>query len=184
MIVQDEFSQNFPPDAHIPLPLLKLLEYQNQVNDWYSGHFELTAYGRDDTIAWFDGDQEAAYQFVPFGTGPDGSSYCFWLNDGRDLEHAPVVFLGSEGVNNTVLANGVEEFLALLGVGYDELGFANWSEGPEEEAENLRRFRAWLEKECGIRPPERGLEIISRAKAEHPDLDEWIKNWRQGHFGT
>ena len=118
----EQFRTNFPPDSEIPALLIQLLDYQNMSTDWYSGRFELTGYGAHDTVAWFDGDAEVAAQFVPFGAGPDGSSYCYWLYPGRSLATAPIVFLGSEGVGCTVLTNTAEEFLALLAIGYKELG--------------------------------------------------------------
>src|SRR5215510_14418982 len=76
MISRTDFQTNFPPSVEIPYLLARLLEYQNKVNDFYSGHFELTAYGADDVVSWFDGDTETALKFTPFGHGilPNESS--------------------------------------------------------------------------------------------------------------
>ncbi|HEV2800834.1 MAG TPA: hypothetical protein VGW12_10075 [Pyrinomonadaceae bacterium] len=179
MISLTDFQANFPRGAKVPYLLTRLLEYQNEAGDFYSGYFELTAYGADDVIAWFDGDKVAASQFAPFGQGPDGSSYCYWLYGGRKLEQSPVVFLGSEGVDNTVLADTTEEFLSLLAVGYDELGFPYRQ---VEETENLLRFRAWLKHEFGISPPENADALIAGAKVKHPDLEAWVEDWQKKHF--
>jgi len=179
----EQFRTNFPPDSEIPALLIQLLDYQNATADWYSGRFELTGYGANDTVAWFDGDTEAATQFVPFGAGPDGSSYCYWLYPGRSLATAPIVFLGSEGVACTVLTNTTEEFLALLAIGYKELGFADLNQ-PEPDTTNVLRFRAWLQTEFGIHTPQRGAEIIAQAKARHPDLEQWIQMWAKARYGT
>jgi hypothetical protein len=179
MISLAEFQMNFPTGAETPYLLARLLEYQNAVGDFYSGHFELTAYGADDVVAWFDGDKAAASQFAPFGQGPDGSSYCYWLYDERPLGQAPVVFLGSEGVDNTVLASTTEDFLSLLAAGYDELGFPYRQ---VEETGELLRFRAWLKKEFGITPPEDAEAMIAKARIEHPDLGAWVEGWQEKHF--
>lgn len=119
-----DFHGNFPPGSAVPPLLTKLLAYQNRVNAWYSGHFRLTDGGQKDAVASFDGDKVAASQFILFGRELDGSSYGFWLYEGRTLGNAPIVFLGSEGTDWKVLANSLEEFLALLAVGEDEIGFA------------------------------------------------------------
>lgn len=179
MISLADFQTNFPRGAVAPYLLTRLLEYQNEVGDFYSGYFELTAYGADSVASWFDGDKVAAAQFVPFGQGPDGSSYCYWLYGGRELERSPIAFLGSEGVDNTILADTTEDFLSLLAVGYDELGFPYRQ---VEETEHLLRFRAWLKNEFGISPPEDAEALIEEAKAKHPDLGAWVEEWQQKRF--
>jgi hypothetical protein len=179
MISLADFQTNFPRGATAPYLLTRLLEYQNEAGDFYSGYFELTTYGADSVTSWFDGDKAAASQFAPFGQGPDGSSYCYWLYGGRKLEQSPIVFLGSEGVENTVLADTTEDFLSLLAVGYDELGFPYRQ---VEETENLIRFRTWLKNEFGIIPPEDAEALIAGAKAKHPDLGAWVEDWQKKHF--
>lgn len=46
MLSVEKFKSNFPLNVEIPDLLLRLLDYQNQTEDWYSGYFELTGYGR------------------------------------------------------------------------------------------------------------------------------------------
>jgi hypothetical protein len=179
MLSRANFQKNFPADTDPPCLLLRLLEYQNEINDFFSGHFEFAAAGADSVLSWFDGDPDAASQFVPFGQDSDGSSYCYWLYGGRKVEEAPIVFLGSEGVNNTVLAENTRDFLYLLAVGYDELGFPFRQ---IEETDNLLHFRSWLEREFNIVPPEDGDKLIEKAKANHPDLEKWMEEWQRKHF--
>ncbi len=177
-----QFLKNFPRGVEPPLALLKLLEYQNSVRDFYSGHFELTGDGQKETLASFDGDEQAAAQFILFGRDSDGSSYGYWLHGGRALDKAPIVFLGSEG-GGTVLANTLEEFLALLVVGQDELGFNVLSgfeiEEPEDPSEELLAFRVWLQEELGIKKPRDPNAVVARAKKRHPDLDAWCDAWAE-----
>jgi hypothetical protein len=173
MLTVEEFKKNFPPNVEVPKLLLCLLEFQNQIKDWYSGYFELANFGREGLIAWFD-DEIAASQFIQFGHNADGSLYCFWLYNRSSIDSAPIVFLGSEGQDNAVLANNLEEFFALLAEGYEELGFS-YGRLEKLETETNRKFREWLKKEFTITPPVDAEELIANAQANHPNLEKWIE---------
>src|SRR4051812_42457925 len=128
------FQRNFPPGVPVPDCLRSLLEFENCSREWYSGHFELIEweYGNP---AWFGGDRVAAEPFVIFGHESDGSLYALWLYPSRTILDAPIVFLGSEGVDCGLIAGDLNEFLSLLALDIDELGFAvSWGE-PFEPAE-------------------------------------------------
>jgi hypothetical protein len=78
------------------------------------------------------------------------------------------------------LANTFEEFLALLSLGYEELGFA--VSKPEYKVgtridEALLDFRAWLDREFKIQVPDTHDMIIRTARNAHPDLETWIERW-------
>jgi hypothetical protein len=148
---------NFRQNPTIPEPLRKLHEYQYRVADWYSGHFESIPPDPAETISWFDGDVETASQFIAIGKGGNGSFYAIWIYDGKAVEEAPFVFLGSECFGNTVLADGVTDFLSLLAIGYDELGFADWGVGVEEVSPRLQGFRDWLKKRVRYCHPRAGI---------------------------
>lgn len=175
----DEFQLNFPAGVRVPEVLQALLWFQNQSNDWYSGHFELDKWRFGDA-AWFGGDARAAEQFVVIGHGPDGSLYALWVYPGRVVENAPVVFLGSEGADNCLLASSLRDFLALLAIGADELGFAvSWGRVEQEDppAPRLNEFRLWLHESLGIVGPEMPCELIASARATHPDFEAWLAAW-------
>jgi hypothetical protein len=179
------FQRNFPPGQAVPERLAKLLEFQNRSREWYSGHFELGPWSYGEA-AWFDGDQNAAKQFVVFGHGSDGSLYALWLYPGRTLSNAPIVFLGSEGVHCGVLSDTLDEFLALLAVGAEELGFnASWGDvsTPGEPPPRLAKFRDWLRKSFRITAPPEPMKAISSARSKHPNFNEWLQEWAQAHFG-
>lgn len=183
---KEDFRKNFPPSTDIPEELVKLLEYQNEVQDYYSGSFYLGVEPFPNTTT-FDGDAEAASKFVEFGRGPDGSSYAFWLYDDLSLEKAPIVFMGSEGEHWGVLANSIPEFFSLLALGEFELGFsASWDEwsGPESDQENLENFRSWLKHEFGIEPASDPGSVVEQARHKHPDLQDWLDAWAEKHFGS
>jgi len=87
------------------------------------------------------------------------------------------VFLGSEGTDNCLLASSLREFLALLAIGADELGFAvSWDslEQADPPAPRLNEFRLWLDQSLGIVAPEVPSELIASARAMHPDFEVWL----------
>ncbi len=176
------FQQNFPPGVAIPDRLLKLLDFENRrpaargsIMECYSGSFRITEwkYGYD---AWF-GDQESARQFVVFGENADGSLYALWLYPGRTVADAPVVFLGSEGTDCGLLSTDIDEFLGLLAIGANELGFdVSWGEVREanKPAPRLAEFRLWLKQSFGILPSTDPMAVIASARGRHPDFGAWI----------
>lgn len=170
-----EFRETFPPESSPPDHLLDLLAFQESAREWYSGSFELSV-SRYGDASWFDGDADAAKEFAVFGNGPDGSQYALWVTRGPSLDTAPVVFFGSEGQDCSVLARNVDEFLALLAVGANELGFdaASGVISCEEPVTRLEEFRSWLQNRYGIAVPGDPMAVVSAARTEHPDLQQWI----------
>jgi hypothetical protein len=176
-----EFRRNFPPLEPVPHQLVQLLEFQNRSREWYSGYFELTPWRYGDS-AWFVGDEADARQFVIFGRNPDGSLYSLWLHPGDKWTDAPVVFLGSEGTDCGVLSGNLNEFLGLLAVGSEELGFAaSWGNvvTPDNPTPRLQEFRDWLQVSFGISAPPDPLGVITAARKSHPEFGEWLQNWQQ-----
>lgn len=91
-----------------------------------------------------------------------------------------MVFLGSEGTDNCLLASSLRDFLALLAIGADELGFAVSSGGVEQAdppAPRLNEFRSWLDQSLGIVAPEVPSELVASARAMHPDFEAWLNAW-------
>ena len=174
------YQDNFPLGAPLPEPIRALLSFQRKSKEWYSGYFQLAQW-RYGNAAWFAGDSEAAKQFIILGRGPDGSLYAMWLYAGRTLADAPVVFLGSEGTDSGVIACDLRQFLSLLAVGADELGFAvSWGsiEEAKPPAPRLAEFRMWLQATYGIDPPIDPLNSLRVCTSKHPDFEEWLQKWQ------
>ena len=174
------YKQNFPEGASVPQEIQDLLNFQNGARDWYSGHFELTEWPFGQAH-WFAGDRLAAEQFIVLGMESDGSLYALWMYPGRTTNDAPVVFLGSEGVDSSLIAKDLVEFLSLLAVGAEDLGFAvSWREVKEAEnpAARLSEFRGWLKGKFGSGAPENPTERIDAARREHPDFAAWFAEWQ------
>lgn len=71
-----------------------------------------------------------------------------------------------------VMANNIREFLALLAIGYDELGFDDL-EQPPGDPKSAERLREWLLAAYGISAPATGAEIVRTAQLRHPDFEKW-----------
>jgi hypothetical protein len=178
-MTEADFQQNFPAGVAVPEMLRALLQFESQSGDWYSGYFQLDQWEFADA-AWFAGDRDTAEQFAVIGRGPDGSLYALWLYPGRTPDDAPVVFLGSEGTENNLLAGSLRDFMALLAVGADELGFAaSWGNVVQADrpAERLDEFRLWLDSSFGIVAPAMPGVLIATARANHPDFEAWLNTW-------
>ena len=165
----------FPKGTRMPNALAKLCDYSEQTGGATSCDFELTNYGKAGIQAWFAGNEKAADQFVIFGIDELQSLYGYWLYGGRPLIQAPIVYLNHEDTGNTVLANNIEEFLALLAMGKEEVGLVDGWEEQTEPCADIDEFRSWLKQELGITPPAEGHEIVDPARQAHPDLDAWIR---------
>jgi len=84
-----------------------------------------------------------------------------------------------EATGNTVLADTLDEFLALLALGskLHELG-KGWPDVPES-GEETQRYRAWLHDRAGLEVPQDGHAIVARARSTHPDLDAFVDQWAE-----
>jgi hypothetical protein len=173
----EDFAGNFPSNVEIPDLMIKLLNFQNANDSFCNGNFELIDKGVLASETYFEYNLEVAQKVIVFGHEPDGAMYAYWLYDEKDITTAPIVFLGSEGTDNKVVANSLEEFLMLLTVGADGTGYAGynlkaeWYVPPPEN--RLAKFREWLAG-LGIYPGD-AKTIVDNAKQSHPDFDRWIE---------
>lgn len=166
-----DYEQTFPPSIAVPAALRQLRDWL-AVNGYpLGGSFELRTDEGGDTIrSWF-GHDGAVDRLAVFGAGADGSPYALWCQeDGR----LPVVHLGSEGDANFVLAAHFVDFLRLLAVGYDEIGFDDLSVPPGGQGSNPALQR-WVEETFRVDVPRTGEEITTPARASHEDFAAWVE---------
>lgn len=169
----DRIAAEFPPGVTMPDELRRLCDFLDHAGYPISGSMRLRPEGAA-LRHWFGRGSEAWRQLAGFGSGPEGSILALWLHAGPDATRAPVVHLGSEGDNLTVLADNIREFLALFAIGYDELGF-NDLERPPKDPATAERFRQWLSATFGIVAPATGIGIVTTARARHPDFEQWVR---------
>jgi hypothetical protein len=179
-----DLRKNFPPTTEIPRPLLLLLEFQNSIRGgYYSGSFQLRDSGAERLVAWFAEFVAPSSNFAIFGAGGSGSLYGYWLYEQHTIETAPIIYLDSESSGNTVLANNIEDFFALLSIGMHEVGAGMMRPhgygATLQIDDNLLRFREWLHDNFSISVTNNGVQIIEAARASHPDFDDWINQWTE-----
>lgn len=174
----ERIIENTPKGTILPSNLQKVCDYLENTGYPISGCMKIRPDDFGGVRAWFGGDDGMASNFAYFGSGPDGSMLALWLLNGKDATRAPVVHLGSEGINNAVLAEDFDSFLRLFGIGYNEIGFDNLDE-PPEEPESAEEFRVWLAQELAITCPETGTEIVRKAQASCPNIQAAIDSWHK-----
>lgn len=178
----ERIAAHVPAGTVLPVELRMLCDYLDRTGYPISGCMKIRPDDFGGVQSWFDGDALMASQFAYFGAGPDGSILAFWLRDSVDASAVPVVHLGSEGCENSVLARNFREFLGLFGIGYDELGFDDLSQ-PPADPDSAAGLRAWLEAELGIVCPRTGEDIVAAAKSTCPDVELVIDQWSKQRYG-
>jgi len=165
-----DYEQTFPSTIAIPDALGLLREWLKNSGYPISGCFVLRADTYGAISHWF-GTDTILDRFGMFGAGADGSPYAVWLqDDGR----TPIIYMGSEGVNNFVLAPDFVQFLRLLAVGYNEIGFEDLSVPPTGQGANPV-FQDWVRKSFSVDIPSTGSEITEPAQGSHENFEAWIQ---------
>jgi len=118
-------------------------------------------------------------KLIPFASEKDGSEYSFWMYKKFPIKKCPIVFTGATWWGNTILANSLYEFLSLLSLGVDRLGYAvhyppDWLDHISDDIET-RKFRDWLYSNFKIDVPSNPLEIVENAQKSNPDFGKWIE---------
>lgn len=178
----DELRESFPKLASMKTSTLlsKVFAHAAESEGFLVGDFCLDPKLRDETNAWFQGDDAMAEQFVILATDDANALYGYWLHDDLEIDKAPLVYLNGEGMGNTVLANSLQELLSILGLGRNTIGQVEAWQDEEDPAEGVETYRLWLRDELKIEPAtthEQAYAIVARAKKGHPDLDKVITDW-------
>ncbi len=177
-----KIQKGIPNTISIPKELELLCNWLDTHNYPISGYFELRA-DDGETMRYWLGVENLSNRFGIFGAGSDGSLYAFWINDEGQQK---IVHLGSEGGQLYILADNFIDFLRLLAIGYDEIGFAdleqtisdwNTSQGfPPNEGINPI-FQDWVKTTFKTSIPLKGNEIVSIKDASFSDwVHQQIKN--------
>ena len=132
----------------------------------------------DDIYTTWGGEEIAQAlraQVLIFMMGGDQFLYGLWSHDGRPLLDSPVVYLDDEGSGNQVIAQDLNEFLALACWGFDRLNEVTVSEDLDDgfEAEEEEFF-----VKRKIKPLANPLSNMAAARAAHPDFDAWLDSLR------
>ena len=169
-----KFKKNFPQDlGEIPPELLSMAK-----KDYSSGDFQLyDSYWKSGWEIYFP-EKETSHYFIPFGFDADGSIYAFWRYKESPMDTLPVVFLGFSWTGTTIVADNIRDFMALLSLGIQALGYDISFPGWEKQISNtpeIMQFRNWLKREFDISMPENPLALVEKARNSHPGLGMWIE---------
>ena len=124
-----------------------------------------------------------------FAREGDGSMYGLWFHDGVKDGNAPVVFIESEGSDETaVIANDLQEFVSLLLMDIEEVGanyetFDGGRDEDEDHAEMHDAFVKWAKKR-GIAPASNAADVVKAARGRHPDFGQWMAATWEGLRGS
>ncbi|MDA7706193.1 MAG: hypothetical protein P8P13_00015 [Flavobacteriaceae bacterium] len=129
MDIFEKIKKGIPKSIVIPAELKKLCEWTEKNGYPISGCFELRADdGKTKAMEYWCG-VDMSDRFGLFGAGACGDIYAFWINDKGNQK---IIHLGSEGNAVYILADNFIDFLRLLAIGYDEIGFADIDKTVEE----------------------------------------------------
>ncbi|MCT4581019.1 MAG: hypothetical protein N4A35_06340 [Flavobacteriales bacterium] len=176
MPTYDTIKKGIPNTIAIPHELELFCNWLDQNGYPISGCFELRA-DDGETMRYWLGMEGHSDRFGIFGAGSDGSLYAFWMDDEGQQK---IVHLGSEGGQLYILADNFIDFLRLLAIGYDEIGFADLSKTVEEW--NISQglppndginsiFQKWVKTTFKTTIPIKGNEIVS---INDTSFNDWI----------
>lgn len=173
-----ELKSRFAP-YQLPELLGSLADYWDKNSVFFSGSFEVSADPYDMLEAWFRGAEAGRKQIRIFGHDGVGSLIGLWFYEGRTAAEAPVVFLGSEGEGNTILADDMAGYLSILAANRDwEPLDRAFTEPETSNAEENEEFRQWLSREHGIKPAADPMKVMKGARKNHPDFAKWLSTFR------
>jgi hypothetical protein len=137
-----------------------------------------------DIKAWLGAVPKDGTRFIVFAQDGTGSLFCLWLRPGhKDVETAPVVYLGSEGELG-VLGKDPAAFLEFVasGMSFDGHGGSFFdpldSESDEDSATEATARRAkvakWVKKRTGKNTLRHPDALRAEAEAAYPGLEAWV----------
>lgn len=162
----------------VPEMLRELCMFWDKYPDYFSGSIEIEADNYGGVKEWF-GIKEAGYSRVlAFAADDTGSLVGFWLYEDRMTPYdAPIVFLSSEGVGSTVIADSLRDYLEILTANRDFIPFdGEFDEYDEERSEENQRYRKWLKSKFGIGSTDNPEALWEKARSRRPDFEKWVES--------
>ena len=172
----------------VPALLDDLAAFCRKNEGSFSGEFELSDFDGEDVAELMVGhyvEGVALYggqlreRLALFGGDADGSQYGFWFNLGQPTVKAPVVYINSEGGEDTdVIAANFAEFVSLLLLDISDLGmfYAEGRNG-EAHAEHHKAFVKWA-KGHGISVARDPRKLVEAARRANPGFRPWLTRIR------
>lgn len=175
----ENICEGIPNDIQIPMELEKLCDWAEQNGYPISGYFEIRP-DDGETMRYWLGSDDVSHRFGIFGAGSSGEIYAIWKDDTGKQK---IVHLGSEGDSLIILADDFVDFLRLLAIGYNDLGYDDLTKSLEELGQNgydmngkNQKFTNWVEKEFVVKIPRTGNEIVD---VNNKEFESWIEEQQQ-----
>jgi hypothetical protein len=172
----ESIHEIIPPGVTMPPKLEKLLTWLSTQPHGSIGYMEFAGNRFDDY--WIENGSKLAEKFILFARLGDGTTVGYWLYDGRTIDNAPIVLIGSEG-DLEILASNLEEFLAGLindnHASHSELT----AEKDEDDADWVDRrpeLAVFLKTAFGF-TVDKNIDYQKAAQNKHPDFKKWMMDW-------
>ena len=172
--LKDKVKEGFPEGFPFPSELDMLCDWVDANGFPISGYFRIFANEDKEAITFWMGFNDVNDYFGIFGKSADGSMYSLWRDEAHNTYK--IVHMGSEGNQLFVLAHNFVDFLRLLAIGYDEIGFCDLSKLPEEnegyDADTVNpRFAEWVRTTFNVTIPGTGEELVN---IYDKSFDNWV----------
>ena len=176
MGLKDEMKNSFPKEIDFPDELSALCDWAEKSNKKLrtniSAGFVLKV--NDDAIKYWFGSDSAVKNLGVFAHDYDGSLYAIWKDDNGTQR---VVFLGSEGEPLWILSDNFVDFLRLLAIGYDEIGFSDLTKPPKENCAD-EDFKNWVQATFKVDIPQTGDSIVNTRDS---NFETWVNKKLNGN---
>jgi hypothetical protein len=174
--LKDKVRKGFPEGFPFPVDLEMLCDWVGQNGLPISGYFRIFVDEERDAVSYWMGFDDVSRYLGVFGSAPDGSMYALWRDEVNNTYK--VVHMGSEGGELFILAHNFVDFLRLLAIGYDEIGFCDLSKTPQEnegydEDTMNPRFAEWVTATFNVTIPKTGNEIVN---IYDKSFDNWVQD--------
>jgi hypothetical protein len=175
----DGIRRVLPTGVAMPAKLEKFLAWVQLQPSGSVGHIEFGGNRFDDY--WIENGSNLAEKLFLFARLGDGTTIGYWLYDGRTIDTAPIVLIGSEG-ELEILANSLGEFLGGLVndsfSNHSDLSAESDADDEEPVIDRRPQLAAFLASELGF-AVNGGTNYREAAKDEHPNLQKWMDNWAE-----
>lgn len=203
------YIENFK-NRKIPEAMERLLQLGNNLDNLsedlcHAGIYFSFVEDSDEYLTLLLGyESQLVESILGIATNGAGDLLAFWIYDDRDLEDAPIVFVGHEG-SASVMANNFSELLPLLVSSGDlhpdnipeylgefdddsivdkitlkmeEDGFypSGTLQKSIERREEIKIGQADFATRLGIQLPENPAELMRTAIEAHPNFEEWLNH--------
>lgn len=143
----------------MPATLRKLLDFDAATSRhaYYTAGLELDPDNDPSGITCGGKFPEMPKHFISFADAdPLNSLYAFWLRDGnKDLEQAPITFMGSAG-DCAVVAENIRDLLQLLScdvtpMPWEDSYLCYYKDEEDEPSPGIARYRGWVKEHMGLK---------------------------------